>query len=299
MAKKGLLSPSKVNLLLKVLRRREDGYHDILSVIQPITLYDELYIEVGRGDGITIETDHPSLPKDHRNLAFRAVELFLKRTGIKAKVKVKIKKTIPIAAGLGGGSSNAATVLMGLNELLRVGLVKEELMGMGLSLGSDVPFFTLGRPAIATGRGERLNVIDLPRFWYVLIYPGFQVSTGWVYSLLTPDLIRGCRDRQNLDLTNKMQDISIIFLKDLLNDPLRIKDVLINNLEEVTLERYPDVKEAKMALLGSGAQGALMSGSGPTVFGIFLEEYKAKKALGSLKEGFKDRGWSFFLAQGM
>ncbi|MBI5287245.1 MAG: 4-(cytidine 5'-diphospho)-2-C-methyl-D-erythritol kinase [Deltaproteobacteria bacterium] len=282
---KKLLSPAKVNLLLKVLRRREDGYHDILSVIQPITLYDELSIELDDGEGITVETDHPLLPTDNRNLAFRAADVFLKKTGIKAKVRIGIKKVIPVSAGLGGGSSDAAITLIGLNELLKAGLSKRELMNIGLSLGSDVPFFISGRSAIVTGKGEGVEGIDLPRFWYLLINPGLPVSSGWAY--------------QNLDLTKRGEDISITLLEDLLKNPLAVEGLLINDLEEVVARQHPEVNEIKTALLEAGAEGALMSGSGPTVFGIFFKESRAVEAVRLLKERFKDRGWGFFVAQGV
>ncbi|MBI3398603.1 MAG: 4-(cytidine 5'-diphospho)-2-C-methyl-D-erythritol kinase [Deltaproteobacteria bacterium] len=286
-----ILSPAKVNLFLRVLRKRDDGYHDIVSLMQHISLYDEIVLDVGEGNGIFMECDEKNIPLDNTNLAFRAAEAFLDRTGLKRRVCIKMKKRIPVGAGLGGGSSNAASVLMGLNEITASGLSGDELMKIGAGLGSDVPFFILRGSAIASGRGERLEGIKIHRFWYVLINPGFQVSTAWAY--------------KNLNLTKNIEDINItiskvlpLFSADGLRDSHALKGFLINDLEDVTIKRYPEINGLKNALTDRGAFAALMSGSGPTVFGIFDEE-RARKAFEQIKKQPQFKKMSVFVAQGI
>lgn len=280
-------SPAKVNLFLKVLKKRHDGYHDIITVMQPITYYDEIFLDVTEGDGgdvIFIECDNKTIPSDNTNLAYKAAEAFLSKTGFAKKVSIKIKKNIPVAAGLGGGSSNAASVLMGLNETLNAGFSKEDLMAIGEKLGSDVPFFVFGGSAIAAGRGEKLEKIELPKFWYVIMNPGFPVSTAWAY--------------ENLDLTKKQENINIPFLKKRLKT-FSIEDILENDLENVTVKKYPDIENIKAFLKNAGAKQALMSGSGPTVFGIFENEGAAKHAYDCIKKDSKFKYMAVFVAQGI
>lgn len=278
------LSPAKVNLFLKVLKKRSDGYHDIITVMQPISLYDEIYLDISDGKGIFIECDNKTIPSDKTNIAFKAAEAFFSKTGFAKKVSIKIKKNIPVAAGLGGGSSNAASVLMGLNKMLGAGLSKKDLMEIGEKLGSDVPFFIFGGSAIATGRGEKLEKIELPKFWYVIINPGFPVSTAWAY--------------ENLDLTKKQENINIPFLKKRVNS-FSIEDILENDLESVTVKKYPDIENIKASLKNLGAKGAMMSGSGPTVFGIFEDERAAKSAFDRIKKDSKFKNMAVFVAQGI
>ena len=184
-------SPAKVNLYLRVLRRREDGYHDILSLMQRISLCDEMTF-TPRAGGIVIRCPDSSLPEDERNIVYRAAAAFFSRIAAPPGVEITIRKKIPIAAGLGGGSSNAATTLMTLNELSGCPLTREELLEMGAKLGADVPFFIFGNTAWASGIGDRfIEAAPLPPLWFVLINPGFAVSTKWVYQGL------------NLGLTNR------------------------------------------------------------------------------------------------
>ncbi len=278
------LSPAKINLMLKVLGKREDGYHDLYSVMQPVTLYDNITIEAGEGAGIAIECLNADLPSDSSNIAFRAAELFLDRTGIKKRVFITIDKKIPVGAGLGGGSSNAATVLMALNTLLDGGLKERELMEMGACLGSDVPFFILKGPALATGRGEILERITLPGCHYILVNPGFQVSTAWVYG--------------NLDLTKNLENNTLTYSRQAFGGCEQIKERLFNDLEPVTAARHPQVSRLKEMLMENGASGALMSGSGPTVFGIFDEPWRAARAFDAIKARL-DAAHSVFLVQGV
>ncbi len=279
-----IFSSAKLNLLLKVLRKRSDGYHDIVTVMQPISIYDEIFMDVSDGNGIFIECDNKNIPLDKANIAFKAAEAFLEKTGFTKRVYIKIKKNIPVAAGLGGGSSNAASVLIGLNELLSTELSQDDLMSIGAGLGSDVPFFIFGGSVIATGRGEKLEKIELPNFWYVIINSGFPVSTAWAY--------------ENLDLTKKQENINIPFLKKRLED-FSIEDILENDLENVTVKKYPDIESIKTFLRNLGAKGAMMSGSGPTVFGIFKDEGTAKSAFDRIKKDPLFQNMAVFIAHAL
>ncbi|MBI5588343.1 MAG: 4-(cytidine 5'-diphospho)-2-C-methyl-D-erythritol kinase [Deltaproteobacteria bacterium] len=278
------LSPAKVNLFLKVLSKRPDGYHEIRSLMQPVSLYDEVTIEVVQGDGIFVSSDHAGVPGGRDNLAYRAAERLLDAVGVKRKVSISIGKKIPVGAGLGGGSSDAATVLMGLNSLLGCQIDDKRLMGLGAGIGSDVPFFILKGPALASGRGEILKRVKLPRYNYVLVNPGFHVSTAWAYN--------------NLDLTKKTEDNILIYSEEHLDSDRNIRDFLYNDLEAVTAVRYPEITAIKRALVEEGAQGSLMSGSGPTVFGVFQDAGNAEAAFERLKVTL-DRAFSVFLAHGL
>ena len=273
-------SPAKVNLTLRVLGRREDGYHDILSLMQKISLCDEMAF-LPREAGITVRCPDSPLPVDDRNIAHRAAAAFLSRAGVPAGVAITIRKRIPIAAGLGGGSSNAATTLMALNEMAGNPLGREELMGIGAKLGADVPFFMFGSSAWAVGVGDRLAAAPpLPPLWFVLVNPGFPVSTRMVYQSL------------NFALTKPAIRYSIprfFTVEDLLGG-------LINDLESVTVRRHPVLDHIKTLLLENGARGALMSGSGPTVFGIFTDAEQARRAEDNL--GQLNR-WSVFGAHSL
>ncbi len=287
-----ILSPAKVNLFLKVLRKRADGYHDIFSLMQPISLYDEIVVEMEDGNSIFVSCDNTNVPCDRTNLAYRAAEEFFKATEISRKLSIKIKKNIPVAAGLGGGSSNAAAVLKALNEITATGLPPERLMEMAAGLGSDVPFFIAGKACIASGRGEILGPVELPLFWYILINPGFPVSTQMVY--------------QNLDLTKNQENINISVSKVKasccgggLEDTQILQGILINDLEDVTIRKHPEIKEIKQSLIDSGAVGALMSGSGPTVFGVFRDEDKAGTAFARIKKDQRFQNMAVFMVQGI
>src|SRR3989304_5631665 len=260
------LSPAKVNLFLKTLRKRKDGYHDILSLMQPVSLYDEISLGGEDGKGIFIACDNKSIPCDQTNLVYRAAEAFSKAAGISKKLSGKIKKNIPVAAGLGGGSSNAAAVLKALNEIVSANISVEKLMQIGAALGSDVPFFIAGKACIASGRGEILDPVELPRFW-------------------------------NINIT--ISKVKASCCGGRLEDPQILHGILINDLEDVTIRKHPEIKEVKKVLIDFGAVGALMSGSGPTVFGIFMSEDKARKAFGQIKQNPRYKDMAVFVAQGI
>jgi len=255
-------APAKINLLLRVLRKRPDGYHDLASVMQQISIYDELEYKLQQ-EGITLHCPGTDLPTNEQNLIYRATQTIFNHTGYRNGVEIVLNKYIPSAAGLGGGSSDAATTLMTLNDLCSLGLSKTELIKLGAKLGADVPFFIFGRSAFATGIGDKLQTLsDLPQINLVLINPTFPLSTKTVYENL------------NLALTKKKNNYSIPRFY-ALGDVIR---ELHNDLEAVSLKMHPELNDLKQMLMKEGALGALMSGSGPTLFGIFADEKSAKEA---------------------
>lgn len=253
---------AKINLCLHVLGRRQDGYHDLRMVMQQVSLCDRIRISVAVGDGVTVDCPMLELAADEENLAARAARLILEQGRIRASVRIEIDKNIPVAAGLGGGSSDAATVLKALNGMLGLGLDDPALERMGLSLGADVPFFIRGGTALAEGVGERLSDFPIqPDVSYLLVTPGFNVSTAWVY--------------RNLVLTSKGHEANLARFVGCYSSLLRL---LHNDLESVTLRRFPVLRDIKRRLLEAGADGALMTGSGPTVFGLFKDRPAARRA---------------------
>lgn len=266
------LSPAKINLYLRVLGKRRDGYHDILSLLQRVSLYDELDFSPG-GGRIVVRCPGGALPEDEGNIVYRAAAAFFSRTAALPGIEITVRKKIPLAAGLGGGSSNAATTLLTLNELAGSPLNREGLMEIGSRLGADVPFFIFGKTAWASGIGDHLaEAPPLPPLWFVLINPGFEISTKMVYEKL------------NLGLTKDGINYSIpqfYTVGDLIRG-------LRNDLEQVTVGLHPVLDRLKVLLLENGALGALMSGSGPTVFGVFADEESAFATEEKLKQ---ESGW--------
>jgi 4-diphosphocytidyl-2-C-methyl-D-erythritol kinase len=251
--------PAKINLWLEVVRKRDDGYHDLSSLMLPVGVFDSLELESHNRSGISLECDQPAVPSDASNLAWRAAKVFLNTVASRSGVHIRLTKRIPVAAGLGGGSADAAAVLLALNSMHRNCLAMPQLESLGEKLGADVPFFLHQRPALATGIGVRLcPVAGLPDYPLVLIKPPLNVSTRWVY--------------QSLKLT---RGVSRIKLTRFTASPWRLHEVMENDLETVTLTEYPVLLQIKEWLLQNGAIGALMSGSGPTVFGVFREMSEA------------------------
>jgi len=255
-------SPAKINLCLHVLGRRADGYHDLAMAMQRVDLCDQVCIKLIDSPGVRVACDGLNLAADEENIAARAAQLILAEAGTAVGVEIEIEKKIPVSAGLGGGSSNAATVLSGLNQLLQFGLSRTRLMELGAGLGADVPFFLYDSPAWATGTGTKLEPLSpLPDVAYLLINPKIAVSTAWVY--------------QSLRLTKGGELANLPRFSVLTRDDLCA--ALHNDLERVTLKRYPLIAEIKQLLLNRGAYGALMSGSGATVFGVFADFSAAQK----------------------
>jgi 4-diphosphocytidyl-2-C-methyl-D-erythritol kinase len=268
-----IIAPAKINLFLQVTGKRPDGYHELVTLMCPLGLSDRIRIDP-TGARIRVTCSDPAVPADTTNTTHRAAEIFIRNlkkshhptlTG----VTVTIDKQIPVGAGLGGGSSDAAAVFRGLNRLLGYPFQLAELMEMGRAVGADVPFFICGQPALATGIGERLEPYrKLPPYKVLLYYPGVSVSTAEVYKNL------------DLGLTNCKKKLKDFVLK---QRPFDAALHLCNDLETVTLNRYPQVKAAKEALDGRGALGVAMSGSGSTVFALFADDMSARRALRSLE----------------
>lgn len=272
MEKLQLLAPAKVNYRLDVLGKRADGYHDLRMIMQRVDLCDEITIALSATPGIRVTCGKKGVPDGPGNIAWRAAEALLKLSGRETGLDISINKRIPVAAGLGGGSSDAATVLMGVNTLLNLGLSEKRLMEIGVKLGADVPFFIFKKTALAEGIGDQLTPLEsMPILWVVLVNPGIHVSTAWVY--------------QNLKLTSKTH-ASIIHGS--YSSAAEVANLLSNDLEPVTCGKYPLLNEIKDMLLAAGADGSLMSGSGATVFGIFEDEELAQKAAADIA---RERGW--------
>jgi 4-diphosphocytidyl-2-C-methyl-D-erythritol kinase len=278
-----LVSPAKVNLFLKVTGKREDGYHNLQSLMCPLSLHDTVRLSLSGGD-IRVRCGYPGVPEDGGNLVCRAARLFYQRLGADGGADIEIEKRIPPGAGLGGGSSNAAAVLLGLNRMLGEPFQLETLMEMGAGLGADVPFFILGRPALAEGIGEILTPVEgLYPHHIIVIYPGVAVNTGSVYKKL------------NLTLT---RFIKIHSLPEFKGEPSITEALPTNDLEAAAVPDFPVIAAAKRALVDSGARVALMSGSGSSVFGLFRTEAEAEAARKALPEcqGFSP-DWTVFMAR--
>ena len=261
-------SPAKLNLALRIVGKRADGYHELQTIMQKISLYDEIELRLSSRQGISVTTDDPSVPSDERNLAYQAALKILESAHISTGVAIHIRKNIPAGAGLGGGSSNAAAVLKGLNKLLGCKLTSSSLKKLGVTLGADVPFFLYTKnTARAGGIGERLSPVTIERpLWFIVIYPGFSVATAWAY-------------RNYKILTNKIKHIK---LPNSISDINQVLLYLVNDLEQVVLGQYPEIKKIKNDLIKAGACGSLMSGSGSSVFGIFPDEKRAQRALSAI-----------------
>lgn len=255
---------AKVNLGLDVLRRREDGYHDVRMIMQNVNLFDKLNIKKRNDAAITVKTNLSYLPTDSNNLVYRAAALLIEEFGIGRGVDIDLYKFIPVAAGMAGGSADAAAVLYGMNELFDLKLSLEELMKRGVKLGADIPYCLMGGTVLAEGIGEKLTRLkDCPHCYFVVAKPPFSVSTKLVYENLV------------LDGNTVHPDIDGIMSAIDCGDVKGIASRLSNVLETVTAKEYPDIEGIKDKMRECGALNALMSGSGPTVFGIFDDEDKA------------------------
>jgi len=268
-------TPAKINLCLSVTGRRPDGYHDVEMLLQAVGLYDTVTVRTA-GEGLTVACGAPGVPDGAGNIAWKAAQEMRSRAGSDAGMSITIQKHIPAAAGLGGGSSDAAAVLVACNRLLGLDLDREQLAAIGTDLGMDVPFFLFAPTALARGRGEILTALAPPSpFWVLLVNPGFATSTAWVYQNL------------NFGLTKRVDCNNIASL------PIaKIAEKLHNDLETVTAAAHPVIREIEQTLIDAGALGAQMSGSGPTVFGMFGDEQACRRAAQSLEP----RGWRLFPA---
>lgn len=261
-----LAAPAKINYLLDVTGKRPDGYHTLRMIMQRVNLCDEIVLTLTETPGITVTCNSEGAPDGPANIAWKAAQALLERAEFRGGVHIQIDKHIPVAAGLGGGSSDAATVLMGMNELLRLQLTDETLMKIGCTLGADVPFFIFKNAALAEGIGEKLTPLaGMPRCWILLVNPGVHVSTAWVF--------------RSLQLTNRGE---LNRLPEFFESIEQVVSLLSNDLETVTIPAFPVIADIKIRLKQLGAAGSMMSGSGPTVFGIFKTFEAAETARKSI-----------------
>ena len=273
MDKISLKALAKINLGLDVVRRREDGYHEVRMVMQTIHLFDRLNIEKTKKAGISIKTNLSFLPVNENNLIYKAGKLLVDEFNITEGVSVELDKRIPVAAGMAGGSTDAAAMLYGMNKIFDLGLSMQELKDRGVKIGADVPYCLMRGTALAEGIGEKLKSLPPMIKCPVLIAkPQISVSTKFVYENLRLD-----ENTVHPDIDALIQDIKDKDLHEVCNH-------MGNVLETVTIPNYPIIDEIKKKMMNSGAIGAMMSGSGPTVFGLFEEEETAKKAYKEMKK---------------
>ena len=265
-------APAKINLMLDVLRKREDGYHEVEMVMTMVDLADRLEMEELARDTIIISSQAGYIPLDEKNLAFQAARLIKERYDVRKGVYIHLDKKIPVAAGLAGGSSDASATLRGLNRLWGLNISDDQLQLLGAELGSDVPFCVTGGTAIATGRGEVLEHIpNPPQCWVILAKPPINVSTADVYGRLRANRIEKHPSLSNMRRALEQQSFA------------EICNSLGNVLEDVTLPLHPEVQQIKDAMERLGADGVLMSGSGPTVFGLVHKESKVARIYNGLR----------------
>ncbi len=269
-----LKAMAKINLGLDVVRKREDGYHDVRMIMQTVNLYDRVCIIKQSEPGIMISTNLSFLPTNENNIVYKAAKLLIDEFGIKEGVKIELEKHIPVAAGMAGGSTDGAAVLFGMNKIFELGLTKRQLMQRGVKLGADVPYCIMRGTALSEGIGEILTPLNaMPPCHILVAKPGISVSTKFVYEHLDANGLKQHPDIDAMVRALKNQDLS------------GVSDLLGNVLETVTVQTHPVIEEIKEVMKEAGALNALMSGSGPTVFGIFDTKEKARRAYAQLKEG--------------
>ena len=278
-------SPCKINLLLNILGRRPDGFHELETILHPVNVCDRLIFERD-AHGVKLTCNDATLPTDGQNLIHRATTAFLQAARITDGVRIHLEKKIPLAAGLGGGSGNAATTLLALNELFDQPLVLEKLHKLATALGSDVPFFLQNRPALATGHGEKIQPLDffpaLRDKVFLLIHPGFGIATAWAYENLArfPAALKGKKGRAQ-KLISLLQT----------NDLKMASKEFCNSLEAPALEKFPVLALFQEFLRANGAHAALMSGSGSTTFAIAENVADAELLVEKFKSKFGQNCW--------
>ena len=264
---------AKINLGLDVLGRREDGYHELRMIMQTINMYDQLDMEISEEPGIRITTNLPYVPVNQNNLVYRAANMLMEEFQIKEGLTVDLQKMIPVAAGMAGGSSDAAAAMIGVNRLFQLGLSVKDLMERGVKIGADVPYCLLRGTALAEGIGDKLRALPACPDCYVLIgKPGISVSTKFVYENLHADELKSHpRIDEMLDAIQW-------------HNLYKMADLMENVLETVTIPQYPIIEKIKKHMKEHGALNAMMSGSGPTVFGLFDDKILAEQACEALRE---------------
>lgn len=267
-----LKARAKINISLDVLRRRQDGYHDVSMIMQTVDLHDKIYMKKTRKKGVFLNVNLKWLPYDERNLAYKAAQMMIDRYDLQEGVYIDLEKIIPVSAGLAGGSSDAAAVFIGMNKLFDLRVPRGKLMEMGKELGADIPYCIMQGTALAEGIGEKLKRLpSFPNAYVLLAKPAIRVSTPWVYQRLNLKAIYRRPETREV--------IQAIKEKDLYG----VSHRLVNVLEDVTAKKYPVITDLEQIMIREGALGAMMSGSGPTVFGIFNDKNKAKKAMHEIK----------------
>lgn len=264
---------AKINLGLDVLGKRENGYHDVCMVMQSIYLYDDVKIERTKNPGIEVKTNLYFLPVDENNIAYKAAALLIEEFGVEEGVVITLNKHIPVAAGLAGGSSNAAAVLYGMNRMFGLGLTQKDLMDRGVKLGADVPYCIMRGTVLAEGIGEKLTVLPgMPKCTVLVAKPSISVSTKVVYEALDAKELK-----EHPDIGGLIAGLEKGSLRD-------IAASMGNVLEDVTIPMHPVIADIKAEMISAGALNAMMSGSGPTVFGLFQNKTHAKNAQESIRE---------------
>ena len=285
-----LCAPCKINLLLNVLGRRADGFHEIETVLYPVSVADRLHLNTGPAD-VEFSCDDPALPAGQANLVVRAADAFLARASIRSGVRLHLEKRIPVAAGLGGGSSDAAHTLVALNDLFGRPLSRETLNQLAAELGSDVPFFLDRGPALATGRGERIRRLGVLKalngLWLFMLHPGFGVSTPWAYKALArfPDALNGVPGR-----ASRLIDALTA------GDPSSAVGLFYNALEAPVLAKYPILALYQKFLREEGALAAMMSGSGSATFALAPDEATARRLRDRFLGKFGSSCWTAVVA---
>jgi len=270
---------SKINLGIRILRKRADGYHDIETVFARLLPCDEINLK--HSDAITLVCNKPELPTDENNLCIKAAELLRQQCGVNKGVHITLKKQIPVGAGLGGGSSDAAATLLGLVQLWNLATPVETLFTLALQLGSDVPYFLHDGMAYATGRGEMLEYFDVEiPFWIVLVYPNIHVSTAWAYREID----------MTMSSTKETAGIRQSSLKDLvmknIHHPELLQKTIVNDFEPVVMKAYPAIAQIKQELYDNGAIFAQMSGSGSSIYGFFESKERAASVVRQFEKGY-------------
>ncbi len=299
-----LIAPAKINLHLEIIGDRPDGYHELVMILQSIDLADEIHIEASDNQAISVRCPHPEVPLDKSNIAYKAAELmaaefpdvFARYGG----VKITINKRIPVAAGLAGGSTNAAAVLVGIDLLWKLGLTQSELEELGAQLGSDVPFCVAGGTAIATGRGEQLSVLPSLDNIYIVLgkYRSLAVSTPWAYKTYREQFGDSyLKDTSSLSARAAAIHSGPIVKAILNKDATEIAQKLHNDLERVVLPAYPQVLQLRQTFASAGVLGTMMSGSGPSIFAICESQQQAEKVKLQVRETLADEDLELFVAR--
>ena len=267
---------AKINIGLNVVAKRQDGYHEIETIFQQIDLHDNITISSRVDTKIVLASDSKNIPLDENNICFKTTKLLQEISGVSRGVTIAISKRIPIGAGLGGGSSDAAATLKGLLKQWELTYTENEITKIAKQIGADVPFFIKGGTAYATGIGDKLTQIKSPpKYFYVLVYPNIKISTKWAYKNIN----------FNLTKTKKIIKLSEILHKK--SDFFELKNFAQNDFEEVVFREYPELYELKEMLYQSGAFFACMSGSGSTIFGMFREYHEAEDAVGIFPKSYQ------------